>query len=118
VFEHLVDPGGTLRQLRQHLAPEGLVLIEVPNIRDIRERVRRGCTMDDSHLFYFSRRSLTGMLRDNGFRIRVVDEGLRPFRFLGERARSVPVPVLRAAERCSSFLQVKTVLSVIAQLAE
>lgn len=115
VFEHLLDPRDTLRILRDRLNPGGLLLIEVPNLRDIRERLRRGSTMDDSHLFYFSRHSLGRLLAEGGFRVRRTEEGLRPFRILGERARGLPLSLLAAAERSASLLQVKTVLSVIAE---
>src|SRR5207244_3185918 len=33
VLEHLVDPGATLRQLRTKLAPGGVVVSSIPNIR-------------------------------------------------------------------------------------
>ncbi len=117
VFEHLLDPRQTLADVRAHLAPGGVILIEVPNLRDIRERIRRGSTMDDSHLFYFNRPSLTRLLKDGGFQVLQVHEGLRPYRFLGDRARRWPVPWMRAAEQALSVCQVKTVLSVVASAA-
>jgi SAM-dependent methyltransferase len=117
VFEHLLDPCRTLRELRDHLRPSGLILIEFPNLHDIRERLRRGATMDDSHLFYFSRRSLGRLLGDAGFRVLAVQEGLRPYRFLGEHARDTPLWLLSAGERLTSLCQIKTVLSVVAVLA-
>lgn len=117
VFEHLLDPRQTLADVRAHLAPGGVILIEVPNLRDIRERLRRGSTMDDSHLFYFSRPSLTRLLTDGGFQVLQVHEGLRPYRFLGDRARRWPVAWMRGAEQALSVCQVKTVLSVVASAA-
>ena len=87
VIEHLTDPKGTLLALKRHLIPPGLLLIEVPNLRHFRERLRTGATMDDSHLFYFSRRSLTNLLDTCGFDVLHVSEGLRPFRAFGDRAR-------------------------------
>lgn len=116
VFEHLTDPRGTLAGLKGHLRPGGILLIEVPNLHDVRERLQRGATMDDSHLFYFNRRSLPGMLRRAGFEVLRIDEGLRPFRLLGERARHLPLPLLATAERLASALQIKTILGVIARL--
>jgi cyclopropane fatty-acyl-phospholipid synthase-like methyltransferase len=114
VFEHLLDPRATLVVLRDHLNDSGLVLIEVPNLHDIRERLRRGSTMDDSHIFYFSRRSLPRLLSECGFRTLRIEEGLRPFRFLGDAARGWPLAALSFTERVLSGLQIKTILSVIA----
>jgi SAM-dependent methyltransferase len=116
VFEHLLDPVEMLRQLRQHLTPSGLLVTEVPNLHDSRERLWRGSTMDDAHLFYYSRRSLTRLLVDGGFRIVRIDEGLRPYRFFGDRMRQLPFWMLTATERLMSVCQIKTVLSIVAQL--
>ncbi len=68
VFEHLLDPARTLLDLKQHLETPGYVLIEVPNQLAIKETLRRGATMDDSHLFYFSARALS--LDARGLRLR------------------------------------------------
>jgi SAM-dependent methyltransferase len=116
VFEHLLDPRGTLEELREHLVPPGLLLIEVPNLLDIRERLRRGSLMDDSHLFYFSARGLSALLADLGFRVRRVEQGLRPYRFFPAAARRGPLGLWGAAERMLAFLGVRTVLSIIASL--
>jgi 2-polyprenyl-3-methyl-5-hydroxy-6-metoxy-1,4-benzoquinol methylase len=116
VFEHLLDPRQTLAALRAHLPAGGLLLIEVPNLRHLRERLARGSTMDDAHLFYFTAGSLTRMLRASGFRILEVHEGLRPYRFLPALADRVPVSLLTAAQRLLAALQIKTGLSVLGRL--
>jgi len=117
VLEHLLDPRATLTRLRAHLEAPGLILIEVPNIRDIREFLRHGSLMDDSHLFYFSARSLSRLLIDCGFRVLKVQQGLRPYRFLTRPPPRVAQPLFEVGERVLSFLQVKTGLSVVACLA-
>jgi SAM-dependent methyltransferase len=114
VFEHLMDPRDTLLHLVRHLAPRGLLFIEVPNLHDARERVRRGATMDDSHLFYFDRRSLSHLLRSCGLDVVEVHEGLRPSRLLGDAAARIPTAAYRAIERTMASLQLKTVLGIIA----
>lgn len=116
VFEHLLDPRATLRDLRRILLPTGLILIEVPSLLDIRERLRRGSMMDDSHLFYFTGKSLARLLVDGGFRVLKVQEGMRPYRFRHESARHAPLWLLDCGERLLSLFQVKTGLSVIASL--
>ena len=117
VFEHLLDPAQALRDLKQHLVAPGLLLIEVPNLRDTRERVQRGKTMDDSHLFYFSRASLSRMLEREGFRVLQVDEGVRPWRFLDRNQieRTSPA-LLDGAERVLSAVGLRTGLSILARL--
>lgn len=118
VFEHLLDPRETLQALRRHLVAPGLLLIEVPNLRDVRERLHRGRLMDDSHLFYFSAASLSRMLETGGFQVLEVQEGLRPFRHFGGRLAHAPDPLVYAFQRLMSACQVKTGLSVFARLRE
>lgn len=115
VFEHLLDPRQTLLDLKRHLEPPGFVLIEVPNQRAIKERLRRGATMDDSHLFYFSARALRWMLEDCGFEVLKVQEGLRLYRLFPGTA-GWPRFVTEGATALASLLQVKTGLSVLARL--
>lgn len=116
VFEHLVDPRATLLELRQHLAAAGVLLIEVPNQLHIKERLQRGAIMDDSHLFYFSARSLAGMLEAEGFHILKVEEGLRTYRLLRDHDRWLPDWLHDLGQRLTSALQIKTGLSVVARL--
>src|SRR5262249_16290524 len=116
VFEHLLDPRATLRQLRHHLNERGWVFIEVPNLFHIRERLHRGATMDDSHLFYFSRPSLSGMLAAEAFEVLAVHEGLRPHRFWPNQTSRAPLWALGIAEKSLAALQIKTALGVLARL--
>lgn len=117
VFEHLLDPQGTLESVKAHLNPKGLLLIEVPNISHIRERLRKGALMDDSHLFYFSSTSLPRMLSNAGFKVIRIEEGMRPFRLFSNGSRSLPLSLVRIWERVFSACQIKTGLSVIARLS-
>ena len=114
VFEHLVDPVETLCELRACLKPGGLLYIEVPNLNDTRKRLRRGCHMDDSHLFYFTAPSMTGMLRKNGFDILRVEQGLRTYRRLGSLGRRLPDRCHEALQRVLSALGIRTQLAVLA----
>lgn len=116
VFEHLVDPRNTLLELRDHLETSGLVLIEVPNLFHIKERLRKGAVMDDSHLFYFNRHSLPRLLRDHGFSVLRIEEGARPYRFMSQHAKRLPGWFHDLGQRAASTLQIKTGLSVLARL--
>lgn len=114
VFEHLLDPRATLRMLLKHLRRPGLVLIEVPNLNALAERLRRGSTMDDSHLFYFTASSLSRMLREAGCTVLRAQQGLRIYRF--GALRSVPPACAFAAEQMFSLLRVRSGLGVLARL--
>lgn len=99
VFEHLTDPLGTLRVLTRTLLPDGLVVVEVPNALDIRERLRRGSTLDDSHLFYLSRFSIGRLFREAGIRLLRVEEGLRLHRLSARLGVELPFALASALER-------------------
>jgi 2-polyprenyl-3-methyl-5-hydroxy-6-metoxy-1,4-benzoquinol methylase len=115
VFEHLLDPKTTLQSLISHLEPGGVILIEVPNLSHIRERFKKGSTMDDSHLFYFNRYSLSKLLTSTGFQIIAIQEGLRPFQFFNGYGKKLPSVFVKTWERFFSMCQIKTGLSVIAR---
>ncbi|MCG8460317.1 MAG: class I SAM-dependent methyltransferase [Holophagales bacterium] len=115
VFEHLLDPRQTLLELVAHLEPPGFVLIEVPNQLAIKERLQRGRTLDDSHLFYFSAAALRFLFEDTGFEVLHVQEGLRPYRLWPAVARW-PQPLVETGIRSLAALGIRTGLSVLARL--
>ena len=115
VFEHLLDPRQALVDLRAHLDEPGFVLIEVPNQLAFKERLKRGRTMDDSHLFYFSAASLSWMMEDLGFEVLHVQEGLRPYRAFAGLTK-IPQPLMEACIGWMAKMQVRTGLSVLARL--
>ncbi|MEM9552908.1 MAG: class I SAM-dependent methyltransferase [Acidobacteriota bacterium] len=114
VFEHLLDPRGTLATLRRHLLPGGLLLIEVPNQRAFKERRRKGSTMDDSHYFYFDAASLRRLYEDQGFEVVWVSEGARLYRLLPALVH-LPAPLLELAGRVVARLGLRTGLSMLAR---
>ena len=78
VLEHLLDPVLALRRLHDHLAPSGLLVCSIPNIRHytaIMRLVRRGWIYDDfglfdrTHLRFFSRQSMIQLMTDGGFSV-------------------------------------------------
>jgi len=78
VLEHLVDPWRVLVTLNHVLAPEGFVVVSVPNVAHLWirllllagrfEYLDRGI-LDHSHLRFFTQRSLRAMLTDAGLEI-------------------------------------------------
>src|SRR5687768_7671534 len=76
VLEHLCDPVKTLAMLRSHLAPGGLLFVEVPHMGvaqlsgypDSPWAPRH----DEPHLTFYDERTLAGSLRAAGFDVRFV----------------------------------------------
>lgn len=68
VLEHVVDPAAFIRSVVELLAPEGRILVEVPN----------GFTNESLHLFHpylFTRRALTVLLSQSGLQASVRAHG-------------------------------------------
>nr|MDQ6880606.1 class I SAM-dependent methyltransferase [Pseudomonadota bacterium] len=87
VLEHLRQPQLVLQACRQLLAPEGQVLISVPNAGYsglVAELLRGDFTyrdeglLDRTHLRFFTRRSLVRFLEDEGWAIRTIEPVERP----------------------------------------
>ncbi len=78
VLEHLVDPATVLRRLNRHLAPQGLVVVSVPNVAHLWIRLLllsgrfeygdRGI-LDRTHLRFFTARSLRRLLDEVGLAV-------------------------------------------------
>lgn len=81
VIEHIPNPLLTLRELRRLLKPNGILMVEVPNVNSARARIadsplQRVLALNavryqafPLHLHYFSARSLTLLLERGGFRV-------------------------------------------------
>lgn len=111
VFEHLTDPAGTLAALRRMVEPGGLVVIEVPNLRDLREVLRRGSTLDDAHLFYFDRKSLKDLFDRAGVDLLRVEEGVRLHRYVSLAGRPIPFAISSVLERLTRVAGINTSLT-------
>jgi SAM-dependent methyltransferase len=115
VFEHLTDPLGVLKALRGMVIPGGLAVLEIPNALDFRERLRRGSTLDDSHLFYFSRRGLARLFQEAGFRLLRTEEGLRIHTYLESLGMGLPFTIRSSLERLTHFARLDTALTAYAR---
>ncbi len=80
VLEHIADPGHTLEEIRDVLAPGGHLIVVVPNLQSLRARfgwllpVERfpGAQKHMAfpiHLVYYTRRHLQRLLQSHGFTI-------------------------------------------------
>ena len=78
ILEHLRDPAAALAALVRALAPGGDVVISIPNVAHLWMRLsllagrfeyaERGI-LDRTHLRFFTRRTLRGLLHDAGLRV-------------------------------------------------
>jgi 2-polyprenyl-3-methyl-5-hydroxy-6-metoxy-1,4-benzoquinol methylase len=76
VLEHLVDPASALRRIRPLLAPDGIIVCSIPNIRHYTVFLQLGLRgweyrdfglFDRTHLRFFSLRSMRELLAQGGF---------------------------------------------------
>lgn len=92
VIEHLPDPRGTLREVRNILKPDGILCVSTPDVGSLASRLlgAKWWGVKVAHIFYFSRRSLTGMLDAAGFEIISCRSHVRIFslKYLSARLRS------------------------------
>jgi len=87
ILEHLSDPASLLVLARRWIAPQGLLLVSIPNVANLAIRLSllagrfeyaETGILDRTHLRFFTRRSARRLILETGFRI--------------TRARVTPVP--------------------------
>lgn len=124
VFEHLADPRGELQKLARWLPRDALLYIGVPGFKNIGKAYGSDLMpfLQIPHLCHFELRTLTAMLRREGFVDLVGDESARAlFRYSGE---VFPVEIspgqyeivrsyLRGLERRRALLTPMRVLRVV-----
>jgi 2-polyprenyl-3-methyl-5-hydroxy-6-metoxy-1,4-benzoquinol methylase len=77
VLEHLIDPRAILRAAKTRLAPGGVIVCSIPNVRHYRNlwnlivhkqwRYEDAGTLDRTHLRFFTERSIADMFDELGF---------------------------------------------------
>lgn len=96
VLEHLADPDEALRRCLAFLAPDGRIVVSVPNIRFYAVLLRLisgrwsytdAGVRDRTHLRIFTRHSLQEMLRRHGLRIESLQRNFRLFEDQSEIGR-------------------------------
>lgn len=107
VLEHLVDPGGALAALNRALAPNGVVVISVPNVAHLWVRLSllagrfdyadRGI-LDRTHLRFFTRRSLRALLHEAGLAVlRATATPVPLYQVVPVRLHAAPLAAVHAA---------------------
>jgi len=93
VLEHLADPLNSINQIKKILKPNGILVIDVPNeFNNFQTAGRDVHGLDDwwvappNHLNYFSKDSLSNLLKHMGFEIKICESSfpLEIFLLFGE----------------------------------
>lgn len=89
VFEHLYMPWETLSKLKNILSKNGVIVSSIPNFRYVNNLLinilwnkdfkycPEGGIMDDTHIRFFTSRSIIRMYEEQGFEI-ITHEGIKP----------------------------------------
>lgn len=107
VIEHFPDPSGELRRLRSLLEPGGLLAISTMDVEAPVARLlgRHWPWYMQMHLFYFSRRTLRGLVEQAGYEVLEIHRHRRIVRLgyligqLERRLGGLSRPLTRAVER-------------------
>ena len=73
VLEHLADPASLLRKLERHLTPLGILLVQVPNIRQSPFDI-----LIADHCSHFSVNSLANVIASSGMRLLALSDNVAP----------------------------------------
>ena len=111
VIEHLRDAPALLRMIRRSLKPDGYLFVSVPNIANITVRLgllfgvfeyRDRGILDNTHLRFYTLRTIRRDVENAGFRILAVRGSSVPIRLI--IGRYTPEFVLRIGERILTML--------------
>lgn len=111
VLEHLRDAPALLAVIRKSLAPKGRLFVSVPNIANITVRLgllfgvfeyRDRGILDNTHLRFYTLRTIRRDLESAGFRVLAVRGSSVPLRLI--IGRFTPEPLLRLGEAILSLV--------------
>ena len=111
VLEHLRDAPALLRLIGDALAPGGRLFVSVPNIANITVRLgllfgvfeyRDRGILDNTHLRFYTLRTIKQEIRNAGFRILAIRGSSVPLRLI--IGRYTPEALLRTGERLLSIV--------------
>jgi len=99
VVEHFTDPKAALVRIHSLLRPGGLLYLVTPDIESLSARLMRGrwWGLRPAHVYYFSPKTLTALLRETGFEVELVKSYGRIFTwgYWLSRLKNYPAPVYR-----------------------
>lgn len=100
VLEHLPDPVRHLREVREDLADDGLLFVDVPCVADFGQVAADADRFMAPHLYFFSPHSIANLCAKAGLELVAHEVVLEPrgfynLRALCRRASSAPGPLLR-----------------------
>ncbi len=105
VIEHLCAPRQALTEVRRILKPDGVLCLSAPDIESLMSRILRArwWGIQHSHLFYFSRATLSKMLDAAGFKPLRFDSHARVFSvsYWGARLKQYSEGVFRIFDLCT-----------------
>jgi 2-polyprenyl-3-methyl-5-hydroxy-6-metoxy-1,4-benzoquinol methylase len=93
VIEHVARPGELLRQMAEAVSPDGEIIVSTPNFAHWYPRIRvasgtfgydRRGILDETHLRFFTRRSLLKLMRTSGLDVLDLQYTGLPFDVLAE----------------------------------
>jgi len=89
VLEHMYSPWDTIRLVKSLLSADGVLVTSIPNFRYISNLITEvlfhgefeykpeGGILDDTHIRFFTTKSIRRMFREEGYEV-VVHEGIKP----------------------------------------
>jgi SAM-dependent methyltransferase len=108
VIEHLPDPGDALDRIHRLLAPDGVLMLALPDAGSGVARVlgARWWSVLPTHVQYFTRESLSRLLARHGFAVEWFDTAPKAFtvRYYLERLEGYSAPVASAAVSIATSL--------------
>lgn len=89
VLEHMYSPWDTVRMVKSLLSPTGILVSSIPNFRYISNLITEilyagefqykevGGILDDTHIRFFTTKSIKRMFREQGYEV-LVHDGIKP----------------------------------------
>ncbi len=111
ILEHLVDPWKTIRTVKNHLADDGVMVVSIPNIRNLNVigalifkgewNYQDSGILDRTHLRFFTKQTMISMFRDSDLEIVGQIKNNDRYRFPRNILSLIPnwfIPDLRASQ--------------------